>query len=119
MRRISILLWLLPVSAVIPFYPWLSKMEKLEERLYESNMYQIVARAQRRSNQSTLAAEWIRLVCAAFLAVSVGLPRQAYHDMATHNVDDGTGGLDMSIVYELDRGEVSYSYHVFPFSLRP
>ncbi|KAG6808618.1 hypothetical protein H0H93_016685, partial [Arthromyces matolae] len=27
----------------------------------------------------------------------------AYHDMATHNVSDGSGGLDASIVYELDR----------------
>ena len=26
--------------------------------------------------------------------------------MATHNVDDGTGGLDGSIVYELGRAEV-------------
>lgn len=26
--------------------------------------------------------------------------------MATHNVDDGTGGLDASIVYELDRARV-------------
>jgi len=31
---------------------------------------------------------------------------QAFHDMATHNVDDGTGGLDGSIVYELGRAEV-------------
>jgi len=29
--------------------------------------------------------------------------------MATHNVDDGTGGLDGSIVYELDRAEVRLS----------
>jgi hypothetical protein len=27
--------------------------------------------------------------------------------MATHNVDDGTGGMDGSIVYELGRPEVS------------
>jgi hypothetical protein len=26
--------------------------------------------------------------------------------MATHNVDDGTGGIDMSIAFELDRPEV-------------
>ena len=32
---------------------------------------------------------------------------QAFHDMATHNADDGTGGLDGSIVYELGRPEVS------------
>ncbi|KAL0058831.1 hypothetical protein AAF712_014458 [Marasmius tenuissimus] len=37
---------------------------------------------------TTTAAQWIRL---------------AYHDMSTHNVDDGTGGLDGSIAFELDR----------------
>jgi hypothetical protein len=31
---------------------------------------------------------------------------EAYHDMATHNITDGTGGLDASIFYELDRPEV-------------
>ncbi|RDX47274.1 heme peroxidase [Lentinus brumalis] len=31
--------------------------------------------------------------------------RTAYHDMATHNVADGTGGLDASIQYEQDRAE--------------
>jgi hypothetical protein len=34
---------------------------------------------------------------------------QAFHDMATHNVEDRTGGLDGSIVYELERPEVSCS----------
>ncbi|KAK1227051.1 hypothetical protein PQX77_009961 [Marasmius sp. AFHP31] len=37
---------------------------------------------------TTTAAQWLRL---------------AYHDMSTHNVDDGSGGLDGSIAYELDR----------------
>ncbi len=32
---------------------------------------------------------------------------QAFHDFATHNVTDGTGGLDASIIYELDRAQVS------------
>ncbi|RPD56148.1 heme peroxidase [Lentinus tigrinus ALCF2SS1-7] len=31
--------------------------------------------------------------------------RTAYHDMATHNVEDGTGGLDASIQFEQDRAE--------------
>jgi hypothetical protein len=26
--------------------------------------------------------------------------------MATHNIDDGTGGLDASLYFELDRDEV-------------
>ncbi|KAK7040204.1 hypothetical protein VNI00_010010 [Paramarasmius palmivorus] len=41
-------------------------------------------------DNTTIAAQWIRI---------------AYHDMATHNVDDGTGGLDASIAFELDRAE--------------
>lgn len=36
------------------------------------------------------AAEWIRT---------------AYHDMATHDVATGTGGLDASILFETDREE--------------
>lgn len=30
--------------------------------------------------------------------------------MATHNIEDGTGGLDGSIVYEQDRAEVPSSF---------
>ncbi|ESK93445.1 l-ascorbate oxidase [Moniliophthora roreri MCA 2997] len=41
-------------------------------------------------DKTTVAAQWLRI---------------AYHDMSTHNVDDGTGGLDASIVYELERPE--------------
>jgi len=37
------------------------------------------------------------------------LLRQAYHDMSTHNIEDGTGGMDASIRYELDREEVRQS----------
>ena len=36
--------------------------------------------------------------------------------MATHNVDDGTGGMDGSIVYELGRAEVSFAVHIYPRS---
>ena len=35
---------------------------------------------------------------------------QAYHDVATHNVTDGTGGLDASIFYEFNRPEVRSVY---------
>lgn len=35
--------------------------------------------------------------------------------MATHNVNNGTGGLDGSLVYELDRPEVCYTL-LFIFS---
>lgn len=34
---------------------------------------------------------------------------QAFHDMSTHDITDGSGGLDGSMVYELDRPEVSHA----------
>ncbi|KAF5322147.1 hypothetical protein D9619_001659 [Psilocybe cf. subviscida] len=46
--------------------------------------------AKRDSRDTTVAAEWVRL---------------AYHDMATFNITNGTGGVDASIYYELDREE--------------
>ena len=50
-------------------------------------------------------SEW----CVPFVLRSFGplkLNVQAFHDMANHNVDDGTGGVDGSIVYELGRPAV-------------
>ncbi|PPQ64036.1 hypothetical protein CVT24_008849 [Panaeolus cyanescens] len=41
-------------------------------------------------NSGNVAAEWLRF---------------AFHDAATKNVDDGTGGMDASLFYELDRAE--------------
>lgn len=41
---------------------------------------------------ASVGAEWLRLV---------------YHDVATHDAVAGTGGLDASIAFELDREEVS------------
>ncbi|KAL0566622.1 hypothetical protein V5O48_015387 [Marasmius crinis-equi] len=40
-----------------------------------------------------------------FSPIAAQLIRLAYHDMATHNVDDGTGGLDASIRFEIRRDE--------------
>ncbi|KAF7340302.1 hypothetical protein MVEN_01949300 [Mycena venus] len=44
-------------------------------------------------------ADWIRTVipAAGSLVIEEAHLHQAYHDMATHNVVDGTGGLDASI----------------------
>ena len=35
---------------------------------------------------------------------------QAYHDMAPHNKEDGSGGLDASIQFEQDRAEVRHAH---------
>lgn len=85
----------------IPFvsaYTWPSQQyDALEGLLYEgrrpdgSSLSGLVHPCRKRTNTlASIAAEWLRF---------------AFHDMATHNVDDGTGGMDGSIVYELGRPE--------------
>ncbi|KAF8168633.1 heme peroxidase [Mycena galopus ATCC 62051] len=52
-------------------------------------------------DNSTVAAQWLRL---------------AYHDMATHDSEYGTGGLDASIVFEFSRAQslpaADLSFHI-------
>ncbi|TFK42386.1 heme peroxidase [Crucibulum laeve] len=79
-------------------YQWPSpQYDALEGFLYEgrrfdgSNMASIQHPCKKRSGtQASIGAEWLRL---------------AYHDTATHNAAEGTGGLDGSIAFELDRSE--------------
>ncbi|KAJ3743513.1 heme peroxidase [Lentinula detonsa] len=58
-----------------------------DKQLYEGSLGLLAQNCPPREN-TTIPAQWLRI---------------AYHDMSTHNVDDGTGGLDASIQYELDR----------------
>ncbi|KAJ3994930.1 heme peroxidase [Lentinula boryana] len=58
-----------------------------DKQLYEGSLGILAQNCPPREN-TTIPAQWLRI---------------AYHDMSTHNVDDGTGGLDASIQYELDR----------------
>ncbi|KXN92249.1 Putative L-ascorbate peroxidase 6 [Leucoagaricus sp. SymC.cos] len=79
-------------------YTWPSpQYDALETFLYEgrrsdgSNMASLQHPCKRRSDTGvSIGAEWLRL---------------AYHDVATHDAEAGTGGLDASIAYELDREE--------------
>ncbi|KAJ7207100.1 L-ascorbate oxidase [Mycena pura] len=81
-------------------YQWpLQPYDALEDFIYEgarpdgSSMGNLVRPCKLRSGtNTTVAAEWVRLV---------------YHDTATHNVSDGTGGLDGSIFFETNRDENS------------
>ncbi|KAJ7207103.1 L-ascorbate oxidase [Mycena pura] len=81
-------------------YQWpLQPYDALEDFFYEgarpdgSSMGNLVRPCKLRSGtNTTVAAEWVRLV---------------YHDTATHNVSDGTGGLDGSIFFETNRDENS------------
>ncbi|KAE9407571.1 heme peroxidase [Gymnopus androsaceus JB14] len=58
-----------------------------DNQLYEGPLDIVVQGCPLRDN-TTISAQWLRI---------------AYHDMSTHDVDSGTGGLDASIMYELDR----------------
>ncbi|KAJ3809543.1 heme peroxidase [Lentinula aff. lateritia] len=64
--------------------PQLAYTDKL---IYESGLNLLAQGCPSRDN-TTVPAQWLRI---------------AYHDMSTHDVDDGTGGLDASIQFELDR----------------
>ncbi|KDR77593.1 hypothetical protein GALMADRAFT_65799 [Galerina marginata CBS 339.88] len=103
---INLIIWTLFIPASTLFvsgdYTWPSPQhDALEKFLYEGidasdlNLAGLASFCSKRFGPSpfelsTFSAEWVRL---------------AYHDMATHNVTDGTGGLDASIFYELDRPE--------------
>ncbi|KAF5376339.1 hypothetical protein D9757_008666 [Collybiopsis confluens] len=58
-----------------------------DQQLYEGSLGVLTENCPARDN-TTIPAQWLRI---------------AYHDMSTHNVDDGTGGLDASTQFELDR----------------
>ncbi|KAJ6590577.1 L-ascorbate oxidase [Mycena vulgaris] len=98
---------MLPLSLISCFLVWTAsargyqwpslQYDALEEFLYEgtrpdgSSMADLVRPCKMRGGtNTTVAAEWVRLV---------------YHDIATHNISDGTGGLDGSIFFETHRSE--------------
>ncbi|KAF5312801.1 hypothetical protein D9619_003779 [Psilocybe cf. subviscida] len=92
--RFSLLFSYFPLSRAV--YQWPSpQYEVLEQLLYEGmdliggTTGALASNCAPRMN-TTVAAQWLRL---------------AYHDMSTHNITAGTGGLDASIYYELDRAE--------------
>ncbi|PIL35211.1 hypothetical protein GSI_03001 [Ganoderma sinense ZZ0214-1] len=99
---ISRLSSILLLAACAAAYTWPNpQLDELESLLYDQHGFNergILAGALSPCNAfgfgSTVnrsnAADWIRT---------------AYHDMATHNVEDGTGGLDASIQFEQDRPE--------------
>ncbi|KAJ3720911.1 heme peroxidase [Lentinula raphanica] len=88
--KIPILVTLASASYVSSFstFQWPNyPLAYAEKQLYEGVLDILVQNCPPRDN-TTIPAQWLRI---------------AYHDMSTHNVDDGTGGLDSSIQYELDR----------------
>ncbi|CAK5272903.1 unnamed protein product [Mycena citricolor] len=85
-------------AAAAAGYQWPSpQYDALEDFLYEggrpdgSSLGALVSPCRLRgATNTTVAAEWVRLV---------------YHDAATHQIADGSGGLDGSIFFETDRTE--------------
>ncbi|KIK58318.1 hypothetical protein GYMLUDRAFT_45533 [Collybiopsis luxurians FD-317 M1] len=72
----------------IPTYQWPDPRSRyIDKVLYEDGPDLLVSGCTPRFN-STISAQWLRVM---------------FHDMSTHNVDDGTGGLDASINFELER----------------
>jgi hypothetical protein len=62
----------------------------------------------------TNVGDWLRTVRPSFFTrprEPQSTSTQAYHDMATHNIADGSGGLDGSIAFAAEQGrpEVSLS----------
>ncbi|KAK7031107.1 hypothetical protein VNI00_013712 [Paramarasmius palmivorus] len=93
----SLSISLLGVGAVVAqtqfanlHWPYDPTIEYLEGLLYESTAMSSLAANCVERNDTTVSAQWVRI---------------GYHDMSTHNIHDGTGGLDASIRFELDRGE--------------
>ncbi|KAM0143358.1 hypothetical protein ACHAP3_001497 [Botrytis cinerea] len=89
---------LLPVLSVNAVYTWPSEYDELEDILYLQQGFihhgfrdgVTPCSFSSAGGGRQTAAEWIRT---------------AYHDMATHDVDTGLGGLDSSIAFELGRAE--------------
>ncbi|KAJ3866255.1 heme peroxidase [Lentinula novae-zelandiae] len=76
------------VAYSFPTFQWPNpQLAYADNQLYEGVLDILAQNCPARDN-TTINAEWLRI---------------AYHDMSTHDVDDGTGGLDASIQYELDR----------------
>ncbi|KAF8193457.1 heme peroxidase [Pholiota molesta] len=94
--------WLVVVSfGLTRGYQWPSpQYEALESFLWEGGDNRV-------GNPIALLVDNCRTRGGDVPTASVGAQwlRFAYHDMATHNITDGTGGLDASIFYELDRPE--------------
>ncbi|KAF8061772.1 heme peroxidase [Lyophyllum atratum] len=64
------------------------RLDFAENTLYVGNTLPNLTKGCAQRANTTIAAQWVRI---------------AYHDMSTHDATDGSGGLDASILFELDR----------------
>ncbi|KAF9260072.1 heme peroxidase [Marasmius fiardii PR-910] len=73
-----------------PPWPYSHQLYEAEYLLYEGDNLGTFSVKCATRDSTSVAAQWLRI---------------AYHDMSTHDVNTGTGGLDGSIRFELDRPE--------------
>ncbi|KAK7043046.1 hypothetical protein VNI00_008784 [Paramarasmius palmivorus] len=84
----TLLLTLIPTyTSAVYTYPN-PTYEFSDKVLYHDSFLPDIVKSCAQRDHTTVSAQWIRL---------------AYHDMATYDADKKEGGLDASIVYELDR----------------
>lgn len=81
-----------------------------DNQLYEGPLGSLVTNCAPRDD-TTVSAQWLRLVSGKSTLTNylLRIESQAYHDVSTHDEELGTGGLDASIMYELERPQVSLS----------
>ncbi|KAI3601356.1 wsc domain containing protein [Moniliophthora roreri] len=95
-----ILISLLPLITLISAYTWPSpQIDELEDIIYLQSGYQ-----RRGFRDGILGCTFVPAGSKDRQASSEWL-RTAFHDMITHDKAAGTGGLDASLMYELDRPE--------------
>lgn len=94
---LSALLFALLQDGITAAPTWPASTDELEDLLYVNSGYRargfasaVIPCSNGDAPDRTSAAEWIRT---------------AFHDMASANVDSGTGGVDASILYELNSAE--------------
>ncbi|KAJ7287100.1 heme peroxidase [Mycena rebaudengoi] len=112
MRPLTLVAYLATASAYVWPSPQLDALESLRWDQAGHNVQPFVTfvepcnpflfKPHQGSGRSDLA-DWIRTV-SEFVSLLFTRPiEQACHDMATHNVEDGTGGMDASIRFTAER----------------
>ncbi|KAK0448960.1 heme peroxidase [Desarmillaria tabescens] len=88
----------LAVLTVVYAYTWPSNIDYLEGLIYQLSGYRRFGTIDGVNPCSFSSAGEGRQAAAEWV-------RTAFHDMITHNATDGTGGMDASIMFEMDRPE--------------
>ncbi len=113
MPTVGRLLAFLVVLIEVYAYTWPSNIDYLEGLIYQLSGYRrfgVIDGVSPCSFSSggagrQAAAEWVCLPISLVSVLIAFQVRTAFHDMITHNATGGTGGMDASIMFEMDRPE--------------